>query len=132
MSKTSVSISNLWLPTMAEIRLNGIGFSTTSNLYMWLQYQKKTFSWFSSLRFLTYWVTHSVPHTVLLAPHSKKAELYISDVKFLSSFGLSKSLLVKYYFIHNECVFILPVRKILYLVVNTMANGTFCWFSISI
>ena len=36
-------------------------------------------------------LSHSFPHTVLLA-QSNKAELHVSDVKFLSSFGLSKSL----------------------------------------
>ena len=40
--------------------------------------------------------------------------------------------LVKNYFIHSFSVFILPARKILCWVVNTMANGVLCWVSIYI
>ena len=43
-----------------------------------------------------------------------------------------KMTLVKNYFIHNECVFLLPFRKILCPVVNTVASGILFCFSISI
>ena len=62
---------------------------------------------------------------VLLTPQSNKAELHISDVKFLSSF-----VLVKNHFIYNECVFISLSGQfcVQWLILWQMA---LCWVSIS-
>ena len=94
LSTTSVTISNLWLPMMAGILAECIdsNFLPSPNLYMPLDCPKGTFCWSPSLRLWTYWVSHSFFHTFLLTAQSNKAELHVSDVKFLSSFGLSKSL----------------------------------------
>lgn len=88
LSTTSiVTISGLWLPIMTRILAECMEsiFPPSPNLYMLLDCPKETFCWSSSRRLLTYWVSHSFLHTVLLAPQSK-AELHVSDVKFWSSF----------------------------------------------
>ena len=92
LSTTSVTISNLWLPMIAGILAECMESIVLlfPNVPMLFDCPKENLWWSSSPRLLTYWARHSFLHTVLLIAQCKKAELHVSDVKFLSSFGFWK------------------------------------------
>ena len=81
------------------------------NVLMLFDCPKENLWWSSSTRLLTYWARHSFLHTVLLVAQGNKAELHVSDVKFLSSFGFWKWLWWRTtLFIHSVFSFSLPGR----------------------
>ena len=93
MSLSSIS-DWMWIcspPIFAENVMLSIAviFLQSPKRYIWLLGVYLMFCYWCSGKFDMYWFSHSLPQTVLLAPQSSKAELQVSDIRYMSSCGLS-------------------------------------------